>query len=142
MAQEGLPASFELELLTPRGQVFHGEATELTLPGAEGELGVLPGHQACLAALRPGPLRYRDAAGGGWLAISGGVAEISATRVVVLSPSAEPAAQIDAHRAEATLRDAEQRIEGLSLDSEEYAELDRTRQRALTRLTVAASQDH
>ena len=40
----------KLEILTPNGEIFNGEAISVVLPGEEGEFGVLA-HHACLTTL-------------------------------------------------------------------------------------------
>ena len=52
-------ASIELVLVTPERQVLRENVTEVTLPGAAGELGVLPGHAPLITELGIGELNYR-----------------------------------------------------------------------------------
>lgn len=46
--------TFTLEVITPNGAIFNGEAVEVTLPGEEGEFGVLPHHAALTTLLKAG----------------------------------------------------------------------------------------
>jgi F-type H+-transporting ATPase subunit epsilon len=85
-----------LKVLTPEGSVLEGDVSEVTLPGSEGELGVLPAHAALLTKLIPGALAYRAPDGQGTIALGRGVAEVRDDRVIVLVERAIPAAQIDA----------------------------------------------
>ena len=52
--------TFLLDLVTPDRAFFSGRVKELVAPGELGEFGILPGHAAMLAGLRPGRLIYRD----------------------------------------------------------------------------------
>lgn len=44
----------KVEIVTPVGIKYSGECLGVIAPGAAGDLGVLPGHQALLSALRTG----------------------------------------------------------------------------------------
>ena len=85
-----------LKVLTPEGSVLEGDVSEVTLPGSEGELGVLPAHAALLTKIIPGALAYRAPDGQGTIAVGRGVAEIRDDRVIVLVERAIPAEAIDA----------------------------------------------
>ena len=85
-----------LKVLTPEGSILEGDVSEVTLPGSEGELGVLPAHAALLTKIIPGALAYRAPEGQGTIAVGRGVAEIRDDRVIVLVERAVPAEAIDA----------------------------------------------
>ena len=44
----------KLEVVTPRGVIYDGEAKQVTLPGSEGEFGVLPEHATLVSLLAAG----------------------------------------------------------------------------------------
>ena len=44
---------FEVEVLTPEGEVFNGEVRQVSTRTAGGEIGILANHAPLLAALRP-----------------------------------------------------------------------------------------
>lgn len=44
----------KVDIVTPVGVKFSGEAASVTAPGVMGDVGILPGHQPMLAALRTG----------------------------------------------------------------------------------------
>jgi len=90
-----------LKVLTPEGSVLEGDVSEVTLPGSEGELGVLPAHAALLTKIIPGALAYRAPEGQGTIAVGRGVAEVRDDRVIVLVERAVPAEEIDAVAVEA-----------------------------------------
>jgi F-type H+-transporting ATPase subunit epsilon len=91
-----------LKVLTPEGSVLEGDVSEVTLPGSEGELGVLPAHAALLTKIVPGALAYRAPEGQGTIAVARGVAEVRDDRVIVLVERAVPAEEIDAAALDAT----------------------------------------
>src|SRR5690242_21409787 len=102
-----LPESIELIIVTPERQYMRGSVVEAVLPGAQGSLGILPGHAPLMTELGIGELTYRGAGANpsGALAIIQGFAEILGDRVTVLAETAERAAEIDLARAEAAKAD-------------------------------------
>ena len=93
--------TFHLEIVTPDGPTFKGEVSSLVLPAWEGQMGVLVGHEPMVAAMKPGALRFKQDGKEEWLAVSGGFAQISPSKVVILAETAELAEAIDAARAKA-----------------------------------------
>jgi F-type H+-transporting ATPase subunit epsilon len=86
-------AAMHLSVVTPTGSEVElpKEATveEVVLPGKLGELGILPGHIPFATALKAGRLRWKH--GGNWreLSIGDGFAEVSGTKIIVLTRSAQ-----------------------------------------------------
>lgn len=86
--------SITLEIVTPKGRALQTSADEVTVPSADGEFGVLPGHLATLAAVRAGIVTYRSggdwkrcAVGAGFVEVSGGQPSsgVPSDRVLVLT---------------------------------------------------------
>jgi F-type H+-transporting ATPase subunit epsilon len=96
-------ASFQLSVVTPTGAIIDSEISEATLPGAVGEFGVLPSHQPALIMLGGGRLSYVGPEGPGELLIRGGVAEVRADAVLVLTDRAISPADADRAEAQAIL---------------------------------------
>lgn len=106
-----LPDSIELIIVTPERQLLHETVVEVTLPGADGQLGILPGHAPLITELGIGELTYRSkSADSGVLAIIRGFAEVLGDRVTVLAETAERPEEIDVARAEEARKRAEQRL--------------------------------
>ena len=133
-----LPESIELVVVTPEKQVLRQSAKEVQLPGADGYLGVLPGHAPLITELGIGELSYHDMSGkeSEHLAIISGFAEVLGDRVTVLAETAEFAEEIDIARAEAAKVRAEKRLASgdASIDWDRAAI---SLQRALIRIQVA-----
>lgn len=104
--------SIELSVVTPERQLLRESVVEVVLPGARGELGILPGHAPLMTELGIGELTYRKEGGSptGGIAISQGFVEILGNRVTVLAETAERAAEIDIVRAEAAKARAEKKL--------------------------------
>ena len=107
-----LPEAIELVVVTPERQLAREAVVEVTIPGLEGALGVLPGHAPLMTELGIGELSYRTGTSSGPISLSviRGFAEVLANHVTVLAETAERAEEIDVARAEAAKARAEQRL--------------------------------
>ena len=95
-----LPTKLTLNIVTPDHAYSH-DVDEVSLPGTEGDFGVLPGHTPLFAALRTGQMYYRQGTVKHFLAVSIGFAEVLPDKVTVLAQVAERAEDLDQARAEA-----------------------------------------
>ena len=129
-----------LSIVTPERAVLDSEVDSVVAPGAEGEFGVLPDHEAFLAPLQPGVVRYRGGEGSGRLAVSRGFAEVTGERVTLLLQTAEPSDEIDRERAEQALATAEEglRFAGVGESPEEIQRLRDGAARARARLEATS----
>ncbi len=105
-----LPEAMELVIVTPTRQLVRARPLEVTLPGANGYLGILPGHAPLMTELGIGELTYRSATPTEPLLIIRAFAEVLPDRVTVLAETAELAAEIDLERAQAAKARAEKRL--------------------------------
>jgi len=133
-----MPATFDIEVITPERTVFSGQVVSLVAPGAEGYLGVLAHHAALVTSLRVGEARVTDAEGRDtWFAVSGGFLEVAENRAVLLADAAEAAEQIDVARAEASRARAEEARAKHPRTDPSFAAAEAALARALNRLRVA-----
>ena len=91
---------FHLEVVTAERSVFSEDVDAVTVPGTNGELGILPQHTTLLTALSFGNLHIRSGAEEVDIAVGGGFLEVRPDKVVVLADMAERAEDIDVTRAE------------------------------------------
>ncbi len=132
-----LPAHLKLQIVSADRALVNETVDEVQIPGANGYLGVLPGHTPLLTTLQVGQLWYRQGAEKHYLAIAFGFAEIQPDRVTILAQIAERAEDIDASRADAAKRRAEERMAKPTVD----IDFERARialLKALVRLQVAS----
>ncbi len=126
-----------LEIVTPERVSFAGAVEEVTIPGTEGEFGVLRGHAALLSSVDVGELSFTRDQKKIRYAVNTGYAEVTTSKVTVLVETAERSDTIDLERA----RRAKDRAEGkMAKMPKEDADFERTRlalTRAITRLNVA-----
>jgi len=136
-ASPGLATKFQLEIVTPEGQRADVEVDELLAPGHDGQLGILPQHTRYMAVLGVGEMAYR--VDGEWqvLAVAQGLMEVEGDRVIILAQTAELAHKIDVARAQLAKERAEERLADPDADIDlERAQASLTR--ALVRLQAAS----
>ena len=107
--------TLHLEIVTAGGAAVDTQAQQVTLPLADGEAGVLPGHAPLLGALVSGVVRYTSGGAEHYCAVSPGTVNVAANTVTVLARTAEPAPDIDLPRAEAAQARARARIHAVRL---------------------------
>ena len=132
--------SLELTIVTPEGQAYSGQVEYVVLPGAEGEFGVLDGHEPFLSALKSGPLELSANGAKRHAAVSRGYAEIHGDEVTVMVGTCEWADEIDLERAERARQRALKALEESrsTADGEaEYQELKEAYARAVARVAVS-----
>ena len=88
-------ATFHFDLVSPARLVFAGDATQVDVPGVEGDFGVLAGHAPLVATLKPGILTIFAPGGTQRFVVFGGFAEVSATGMTVLAEVATPLGEAD-----------------------------------------------
>jgi F-type H+-transporting ATPase subunit epsilon len=101
----------KLEIVTPERLVFDETVDGVTLPGSEGELGVLPHHAPLVSTLGVGELRIRSGGVEDWFAIVGGFVQVLPDKVVVMAETADLSSEIDLEKAAEARRDAERALE-------------------------------
>src|SRR4029077_18004451 len=77
-----------LEFVSPERVLFSGDVDQVDLPGAEGDMGILPGHAPLVTALRPGIVPVFSGGKREPIVVIGGFAEVSPAGLTVLADSA------------------------------------------------------
>lgn len=107
-----LPTKIKLEIVTPDRLLLSEEVDEVTIPGSEGYLGILPGHLPLLTLLGIGVLSYRKGNQKWSFSCSGGFAEVLPDRVIITASMVERPEEIDLARAKAAKERAERQLAG------------------------------
>ena len=102
------------ELATPTRMLISADVEEVVAPGTEGYFGVWPGHAPFLTTLGSGEVCYKTGRDEQCLAVSGGFAEVTGERVIILAETAELPEEIDVARAQRAKERAELRLSGKS----------------------------
>lgn len=110
--------TFTFELVSPERLLFSGEATQVVVPGSEGDFTVLPNHAPVMSTLKPGVLlvSMRDA-GDSRIFVRGGFAEVGPTNLTVLAEQAIPLAELDGAAIAAELKNAEDDVNDARSDA-------------------------
>ncbi len=76
--------TLRLSIVAPNGQIFSDDVKTVTLPGKEGEFGVLPGHASLVSSLTVGVIIIEKADSTEAVAINWGHVKVSESSVDVL----------------------------------------------------------
>lgn len=128
----------DVEVLTPEGEVWSGEARQVSTRTEVGEIGILANHAPVLAALQPTELRLhvsesetkRYAQAHGWLQVYG-------NRARLLLEEAIPPENLDSGTLKEQLSDAEQRLSESEEGSADHARAQKDKDRAEAFLSIA-----
>ena len=99
-------ATLQFDLVSPERRLASVQATEVQIPGADGDMTAMPDHAPVITTLRPGLLKVVSALGTSTYAVTGGFAEVSATSASVLAESAVPVAEVTAAFLDGLMADA------------------------------------
>ena len=109
------------EIVSQDRTVFTGDVDIIVLPGAAGEMGILPKHAPVLTTLKYGVVKIRKGGKEEIFTVAGGVAEVQPDIVTVLADAAENVEEIDTARAEAARTRAEEALKsGVPADTDAY----------------------
>jgi F-type H+-transporting ATPase subunit epsilon len=133
--------SIDLIIVTPERSIVHEHVDEVQIPGAEGYLGVLPGHAPLFSELKIGEVGYRKGETWSFLSVAWGFVEIQSDQVRLLAETAERAQEIDLERANRSKERAEERI-SKGGDDIDYRRALVALQRALIRIQVGRKVRH
>ncbi len=87
-------ANLQFELVSPEHRLTQVQASEVQIPGADGDMTAMADHAPTITTLRPGVLTVVHGGGSDAYVVSGGFAEITATAVSVLAEQALPQAEV------------------------------------------------
>ena len=87
-------ANLQFDLVSPERRLASVEATEVQIPGADGDMTAMANHAPTITTLRPGVLTVVHGGGSDQYVVSGGFAEITAAGVSVLAEQALPKAEV------------------------------------------------
>ena len=126
-----------LEIVTPEKIAFSGKVEEVTIPGTEGEFGVLRGHEPFLTSVDIGELNFVKGGKKIYYSVNNGYAEVTASKVTVLIETAERSDAIDKDRAAKAKEKAEASLSQLTKEHDNYEKTRLALIRAVTRISVA-----
>jgi F-type H+-transporting ATPase subunit epsilon len=127
--------TIKLEVVTPKGIAYSDDVDMVTLPGIEGQMGVLPQHVRLMTQLVPGEVIVRKGAHDDFFAVGEGLVEVTGERVAIATDMAIAAEKIDEAAVEEARRRAAARLSE-KISSEEVASVNASLARSLAQLQV------
>jgi F-type H+-transporting ATPase subunit epsilon len=102
-------ATFHFDLVSPEKLLFSSEVTQVDIPGAEGDFGVLAGHAPIITSMRPGILViYGETGEQLRIVVNGGFAEVGPQGLTVLADAAVPLDEFDRSVLAGLIKDTEE----------------------------------
>ena len=102
------------EIVSQDRQVFSGEVDIVVLPGAAGQMGILPHHTPLLTTLQYGIITVRKGKEEEHFTVAGGIAEVQPDQVTVLATACENILEIDIDRAEQARKRADELLKNVA----------------------------
>jgi F-type H+-transporting ATPase subunit epsilon len=127
--------TLRLEIVTPQAIAFSEDVHMVTLPGAEGQIGIYPQHMRLITQIEPGEIIVTKDGQDRFLAVGEGLVEVTHTRVSIVTDMAIAADQID----EAKIQEARDRAAARlreKISDEEVATVNASLARSLAQLQV------
>lgn len=126
------------EIVSQDRTVFEGDVDIVVIPGADGEMGILPRHAPILTTLKFGIIKVRKSGEEQLFTVAGGVAEVQPDIVTILADAAENVEEIDVERAETARKRAEEVLaRGIPADTDAYLAMEAALRRSNLRLDAA-----
>jgi F-type H+-transporting ATPase subunit epsilon len=128
----------QLDVVTPERRVLSEAVDTTTVPGLNGELGILPGHTPLISQLKTGILSYTKDGKTFQLHVSGGFVEVRDDHVSVLAEIAERPEEIDATQARSARERGEKQLSTWTGTEEELEQARIDFERAQVRVQLAS----
>jgi F-type H+-transporting ATPase subunit epsilon len=106
-----MASKLHFDLVSPERLLMSAEVEMVTVPGVEGDFGVLAAHAPVITTLRPGVLVVKETGGEEQrIFVRGGFAEVNLDGLTVLAEEARPIAELDAAALDQEVKDAEEDV--------------------------------
>ncbi len=110
-------AKLAFDLVSPERLLMSAEADMVTVPGADGDMGIMAGHAPVITTLRPGVVEITGGSEGpDKIFVRGGFAEVTPKGLTVLAEEAIPLEDLDAAALERAVKDAEEDVADATSD--------------------------
>ena len=129
--------TYHLQIVTPDGQRFDGQAERLIVPTIDGQIGILARHINFVTALGMGPAKVVTEDGERYAACIGGMVAVTDGEVKVVATTFEWADEIDVERAKASKERAEKMLAAPDCDEQTKQYANARLKRAQVRLGIA-----
>lgn len=100
----------KIEIITPEGIAFNGEADTVVLPTDRGQIGILPGHIPLITTTAPGDVVLISGESRESLAVDQGFAKIRGDTISLITEAAIEVSNIDLQRVAEAQKKAEEQL--------------------------------
>jgi len=114
--------TMQFDLVSPEKRLASMEASQVTIPGAEGDMTAMAGHMPVLTSLRPGMVQVHAAGGTEEFVVTHGFAEVTAESVSVIAEKAFARASATKDELQTVLEEARTRAEAAEPEHKDMAE--------------------
>ena len=113
--------NFTVEIISPDKSILKSEATEVTIPSYEGQMGILKDHISLITFLRPGLITIKENSGEKIFFIEDGTVEFSNNSLLILTSTAKSLDSLEKNFIDTIIKDSQEKISkgGIS-DKERY----------------------
>ena len=113
--------NFVVEIISPDKSILKSEATEVTIPSYEGQMGILKDHISLITFLRPGLITIKENSGEKKFFIEDGTVEFSNNNLLILTSTAKNVDNLDKNSIDTIIKNSEEKISKDELsDKERY----------------------
>ena len=127
--------TLRLQIVTPEATVYSEDVEMVTLPGVEGQIGILPQHVWLMTQMVPGEMIVRKDGHNDFMAVGEGLVDVTGDRVSILTDMAISVENIDEAKAEEARERAAARLRQ-KISAEEVASVNASLARTLAQLRV------
>lgn len=128
--------TLHIQIITPEKIVYEDNVDMIIIPGTEGELGILPHHIPLFTKIKPGEVKIKKGNEEYFLAITGGFADITGRKVIILADYAVRAEDVEEQKAEEAKKRAQEAMREKRSQTD-FAIAEADLRRALLELKVA-----
>ncbi len=117
-----MASTLQFDLVSPERRLASLQATEVQIPGAEGDMTAMADHAPTLTTLRPGILKAIGAEGTQEFVVTGGFAEITPKATSVLAELARPVSEVTTDFLDSLIAEATEAAERASPETKAEAD--------------------
>ncbi len=115
-----MSGKFKVEIISPEQKILNTEASEVTIPSYEGQMGILKDHIPLITFLRPGFISVQNQVESKYF-VEEGTVEFSANSLLILTSSAKDLKNLQKNSINNLLEEAERKIKDEnSTDKEKF----------------------
>jgi len=113
--------NFIVEIISPDQSILKSEASEVTIPSYEGQMGILKDHIPLITFLRPGLIIIKQDSGEKIFFVEDGTVEFANNNLLILTSTAKSVNSLEKNSIDAAIKDSQEKIDkGEISDKEKY----------------------